>query len=155
MVRRHASRSSGLFHLEASWARVSQSSLKTDGGATRMVHVASSWRSCGDEVEDGRVDATGCIGLFYSNFVIFFVLGHKDNLLISFPINRTLRAGGEASNLAIPLPPPSHSCFLRGVGVFHGVREETREGERSLLSSKECEVVVIVSTPYRHLILSI
>jgi hypothetical protein len=31
----HASRSSGLLHVEASLARVSQSGLKTDGGATR------------------------------------------------------------------------------------------------------------------------
>jgi hypothetical protein len=50
----HALRSSSLLHLEASWARVSQSSLKTGGGATRMVHVASSRRSRGDKVEDQR-----------------------------------------------------------------------------------------------------
>jgi hypothetical protein len=31
---RHASRSSGLLHVEASLARVSQSGLKTAGGAT-------------------------------------------------------------------------------------------------------------------------
>jgi hypothetical protein len=31
---RHASRSSGLFHVEASLARIFQSGLKTDGGAT-------------------------------------------------------------------------------------------------------------------------
>jgi hypothetical protein len=55
----HTSRSSGLLHLEASRARISQSSLKTGGGVTRMVHVASSRRSRGDEVEDERVDATG------------------------------------------------------------------------------------------------
>jgi hypothetical protein len=30
----HASRSSGLFHVKTSLARVSQSGLKTDGGAT-------------------------------------------------------------------------------------------------------------------------
>jgi hypothetical protein len=30
----HASRSSGLLHLEASWARVSQPGLKSGGGAT-------------------------------------------------------------------------------------------------------------------------
>jgi anti-sigma factor RsiW len=59
----HTSGSSGLFHLEASWARVSQSSLKTSGGVARMVHVASSQRSHGDEDEDKRVDATGCIRL--------------------------------------------------------------------------------------------
>jgi hypothetical protein len=31
---RHASRSSRLFHVEASWARVSQSGIKTGGGMT-------------------------------------------------------------------------------------------------------------------------
>jgi hypothetical protein len=60
----HTLKSSGLLHLEASLARVSQSSLKTSGGATQMVHVASSWRSCGDEAKDGRVDETGYIRLF-------------------------------------------------------------------------------------------
>jgi hypothetical protein len=73
----HTSRSSGLLHLEASRARISQSSLKTGGGVTRMVHVASSRRSRGDEVEDERVDATGCIELFYPNFAVFTVLGPR------------------------------------------------------------------------------
>jgi hypothetical protein len=54
-----ASRSSSLLHEEASWAMVSQSSLKNSGGRARMVHVASSQRSPGDEAEDGRVDAMG------------------------------------------------------------------------------------------------
>jgi hypothetical protein len=66
----HALRSSGLLWLEAS--------------RTRMVHVASSWRSRGDEAKDGWVDAIGCIGLFYLKFVVFFVLGHKGSLVISF-----------------------------------------------------------------------
>jgi hypothetical protein len=69
----HASRSSGLLHLEASRARVFQSSLKTGGGLALMVHVASSWRSCGDEANDGQVVVMGCIRLFYSNFAISFV----------------------------------------------------------------------------------
>jgi hypothetical protein len=60
------------------------------------MHMASSRRSRGDEAEDRRVDATGYIELFYSNFAIF-LLGHKGRLVISFPINRTLRAGGEVS----------------------------------------------------------
>jgi hypothetical protein len=93
----HASRSSGLLRLEASRTRVSQSSLKTDGGTTQMVHVVSSQRSRGYEVEDGRVDATSCIELFYPNFTVFVVLGHKGNLLINFPINRTPRVGGGVS----------------------------------------------------------
>jgi hypothetical protein len=60
----HTSRYSGLLHLEACRARVSLSSLKTSRGAVWMVYVASSWRSRGDEAEDGRVDTMGCIGLF-------------------------------------------------------------------------------------------
>jgi hypothetical protein len=46
-----------------------------------MVHVASSWRSRGVEAEDGWVDATDCIGLFYVNFAIFIVLGPKGILV--------------------------------------------------------------------------
>jgi hypothetical protein len=74
---RHASRSSGLFHMEESRARISQSGLRTDGGTVRMVHVASSWWSRGDEAKDERVDAMGCIELFYPNFAVFVVLGHE------------------------------------------------------------------------------
>jgi hypothetical protein len=40
-----------------------------------MVHVASSPRLRGDQVEDGWVDATGCVGPCYTCFVIFIVLG--------------------------------------------------------------------------------
>jgi hypothetical protein len=39
-----------------------------------MVHVTSSRRSCGVEGEDRRVDAMGCIELFYPNFSVFIVL---------------------------------------------------------------------------------
>jgi hypothetical protein len=49
----HESRSSGLLRLKASQARVSQSGLKTSGGAAWMMHVVSSWRSRADETEDG------------------------------------------------------------------------------------------------------
>jgi hypothetical protein len=52
--------------------------------------------------------------------------------------------GGKHST--IPLPLPSHSCFLRGVVVLHGVREERRESERSLQSSKEWEDIVPMMT---------
>jgi hypothetical protein len=56
------------------------------------------------------------------------------------------------NHLAIPLPPPRYSCFLRGVGVLHGVREVRRESEIPLQSSKEWEDVVVVFTPCRLLI---
>jgi hypothetical protein len=45
----HTSRSSGLLHLGASQARVSQSGLKAGGGTVRMGHVALS---CGVEAKD-------------------------------------------------------------------------------------------------------
>jgi hypothetical protein len=93
----HASRSNGLLRLEVSRARISQSSLKTGEEAAQMVHVASSWRSHEDEAKDGRVHAMGCIGLFYLNFTVFIVVGHKGSLVISFPIIRIPRAGGEVS----------------------------------------------------------
>jgi hypothetical protein len=60
-----------------------------------MVHVVSSQRSHGDKAEDGWVDVMGYIILFYPNFIIFFVLGHKGNLVIRFSTNRASRAVGE------------------------------------------------------------
>jgi hypothetical protein len=71
----HMSRSSGLLHREASRDRVFQFDL------WRVVHVASLWRSREDKVKDGRVDAMGCIGLFYPNFDIFIVLGSRSILV--------------------------------------------------------------------------
>jgi hypothetical protein len=44
----------------------------------RVVHVAPSWRSCEDQVEDERLDATGCC---YSYFIIFYVLDTRDILV--------------------------------------------------------------------------
>jgi hypothetical protein len=38
-----------------------------------VVHVASSWRSCEDETEDGRIDVIGYIRLFYPYFIDFVV----------------------------------------------------------------------------------
>jgi hypothetical protein len=73
----HASRSSSLLHVESSWTSVSHSSLMTGGGIAQIVHVASSWRSRGDEAEDGWVDTMGCIELFYPYFAIFVVVDRK------------------------------------------------------------------------------
>jgi hypothetical protein len=70
-----------------------------------MVEVASSWRSRGDEAKDGWVNVTGCIRLFYPNFVVFVVLGHKGSLVISFPINRTPKVG-ERQAFIHPSPTP-------------------------------------------------
>jgi hypothetical protein len=94
-----------------------------------MVNMASLKRSREDEVEDRLVDVMGCIRLFYSNFAIFIVLGYKGGLVISSPINRTPKGWWRGNHSAISLPPPSHRCFLRGVGVVHGVRGEGR-GEK-------------------------
>jgi hypothetical protein len=45
------------------------------------------------EAEDGRVDATGCVGLFYPKNVVSSVLGPRGIvvfILLLGPINRTL-----------------------------------------------------------------
>jgi hypothetical protein len=60
----HASRSSNLLRLEASWVRVSQFASKLAEERRWVVNVALSWSSREDEAKDGWVDATGCIGLF-------------------------------------------------------------------------------------------
>jgi hypothetical protein len=73
----HTSRSSGLLHMEASLARVSQSGLKTGGGAT-----VGGTRGTITEVEDGRVDATGYVRACYPTFVDFNVLGHRGIVVI-------------------------------------------------------------------------
>jgi hypothetical protein len=39
-----------------------------------VVHAKSSQRLREDEAEDGRVNANGCIILFYPYFIIFIVL---------------------------------------------------------------------------------
>jgi hypothetical protein len=70
----HVSTSSGLLHLEANRARVFQSVLKTGGGVTQMMHMASSSRLRRVEAEDERVNAMGYIEPFYPNFVVFYVL---------------------------------------------------------------------------------
>jgi hypothetical protein len=72
---RYASKSSGFLCDKASRVSVSHSGLKTGGGVAWMVHVASSRMLRRDQAEDGRVDVTGYIGLFYPNFIIFYVLG--------------------------------------------------------------------------------
>jgi hypothetical protein len=71
-----------LLHVEASLARVSQSGLKTGGGAMTGVHVAPSQRLRRRQVEDGRVDVTGCVGPYYPTFTIFNVLGPRSIVVI-------------------------------------------------------------------------
>jgi hypothetical protein len=48
----------------------------------RVVHVAPSRRLCRSQVEDGRVDAMGCIRPFYPNFADFNVLGSMGIVVI-------------------------------------------------------------------------
>jgi hypothetical protein len=78
----HASRSNGLLHLEATRARVSESSLKTSGGAACMVLVASSWRLCRGQVEDGWADVMSYVRPCYHCFAVFFVFGPGGILVI-------------------------------------------------------------------------
>jgi hypothetical protein len=76
-----ASRSSDLLYLEVSQTRVSQFASKLSEARRRVVYVTSLQRSRGDEAENGWVDATGCIRLFYSNFVVLVVLGPRGILV--------------------------------------------------------------------------
>jgi hypothetical protein len=71
----HASRSSSLLHVEASLARVSQSGLKTAGGAMVGGARGTIAKVASRQVEDERVDATGYVGPYYPTFIIFNVLG--------------------------------------------------------------------------------
>jgi hypothetical protein len=41
------------------------------------VHVAPSWRLRRRQVEDGWVDAIGCVGPCYPTFTVFNVLGAR------------------------------------------------------------------------------
>jgi hypothetical protein len=44
--------------------------------------MAPSRRLCQRQVEDGRVDAMGCVGLCYPIFAIFNVLGPRGIVVI-------------------------------------------------------------------------
>jgi hypothetical protein len=69
------------FTVNLSQTRVSQFASKLVEERRRVVHVASSRRSCEDEVEDGLGDAMACIRLFYPNLTVFVVLGYRGILV--------------------------------------------------------------------------
>jgi hypothetical protein len=73
-------RYSALLRMEASWHRVFQFDLKIDGGAVRMVHVASTRMLRQGQVEDGWIDVMDYVRLCYPCFAIFFVLYTRDIL---------------------------------------------------------------------------
>jgi hypothetical protein len=77
----HTSRSSGLLCVEASRARVSQFPSKLAEARRWDVHVAPSRRSHEDQVEDGRLDVTGCVRLCYPYFAVFIVLDTRGILV--------------------------------------------------------------------------
>jgi hypothetical protein len=73
--------------------------------------VAPSWRLRRRQAEDGRVDATGCVGPCYPCFVVFFLLGPRGVVVIYLflgPIYRTLEGWG-----SLPLPILFHSLKSR------------------------------------------
>jgi hypothetical protein len=88
-----------------------------------VVHVASSQRLRGCEAKDGQFDGVGCVALEirpnHHSLDVIFLLSHRS--ILAFRHHS---------------PTPSYSCFLRGVGMLHGVRKERRESERSLQCSK-------------------
>jgi hypothetical protein len=71
----HTLRSSGLLHVEASRARVSQFASKLTEVQQWVVHVAPSWRSCEDQIEDGQVDAMGNPAILSLPFLMYWVIG--------------------------------------------------------------------------------
>jgi hypothetical protein len=72
---RHTSRFSVLLHVEVSWDSVSQSGLKTSGDTMASDTRDTITEVNRSQVEDGRVDATGCVGFCYPTFTVFNVLG--------------------------------------------------------------------------------
>jgi hypothetical protein len=48
----------------------------------RVVHVAPSQRLHQRHVEDGRIDAMGCVGPCYPTFAVFIVLGPRGIIVI-------------------------------------------------------------------------
>jgi hypothetical protein len=77
----NALRSAGLLRLKESRVRIFQSGLKTTEARWRVVHVAPLWRLRQDQVEDGHVDAMGCVGPCYLYFTVFLVLGTRSILV--------------------------------------------------------------------------
>jgi hypothetical protein len=56
------------------WLGFPSLALRLTEARRRVVHVTPSRRLRWSQVEDERVDATGCIGPFYHTFTIFFLL---------------------------------------------------------------------------------
>jgi hypothetical protein len=54
----------------------------------RVVHVASSWRSCGSEAKDSRFDGVGCnvvqVEPNYTSLDVIFFLAHRGILVFCF-----------------------------------------------------------------------
>jgi hypothetical protein len=55
-----------------------------------VVHVASSWRSCGSEAKDGRFDGVRCgaveVGPNYHSLVVIFLLANRGILVFWFSL---------------------------------------------------------------------
>jgi hypothetical protein len=73
----------------------------------RVVYMSPLWMSREDQVEDGRVDTTGCIGPFYLKIVVFYVLAtgtfYFCNLLVEL-INKTVDGWDYLSILLVSYP---------------------------------------------------
>jgi hypothetical protein len=78
----HASRFSGLLHVEVSLVRASQSGLKTGGGVTAGGACDTITEVRRRQVGDRRVDVTGCVGPCYPTFTVFNVLGPRGIIVI-------------------------------------------------------------------------
>jgi hypothetical protein len=58
-------------------ARVSQSGLKTGGGAMTGGSRGTIAEVSEDQVKDGRIDTTDCVSLCYPYFAVFYVLAPR------------------------------------------------------------------------------
>jgi hypothetical protein len=66
--------SSGLFYVEESLTRVSQSGLKTGRDATMSDACGTIVEVVSEASLDERIDTMGCIGHCYTTFAVFNVL---------------------------------------------------------------------------------
>jgi hypothetical protein len=78
----HASRYSGLLHVEASLDRVFQSGLKTGGGATMCGACDTIVEVALEASKDGWVDVMDYVGPCYLTFAVFNVLGPSGIIVI-------------------------------------------------------------------------
>jgi hypothetical protein len=80
--RGHTSRSSSLLVWKQVWVGFPSLTWRLRKARRQVVHMAPSRRLRRRQVEDERVDATGCIGAYYPTIAVFNVLDHRGIVVI-------------------------------------------------------------------------